>query len=186
MVPPLAYAVLYFTAIAIYFTYVGEAARGAGSADWTTPLLFILIGFSGLSALATGRMTGAVGTTTVGVASVCVVGGSLLLLGLGATSLPALLLSALLLGAGYMVGSSLLAIWTAQVAPDRPGDAFTVTLVVGAITSIAAPAAMGSLIPVAGLPTMLVAVAVASTLGAGCLAVLSRRMPVVAGRTGAG
>lgn len=186
MVPPLAYAVLYFTAITIYFTYVGEAARGAGSADWTTPLLFILIGFSGLSALATGRMTGAVGTTTVGVASVCVVCGSLLLLGLGATALPALLLSALLLGAGYMVGSSLLAIWTAQVAPDRPGYAFTVALVVGAITSIAAPAAMGSLIPVAGLPTMLVAVAVASTLGAGCLAVLSRRMPVFAGRTGAG
>lgn len=79
------------------------------------------------------------------------------------------------------MGSSLLAIWTAQVAPDRPGDAFTVALVVGAITSIAAPAAMGALIPLVGLPTTLVGVAVAAGVGAGGLAVLSGRRAVRAG-----
>jgi hypothetical protein len=67
---------------------------------------------------------------------------------------------------GYMVGSSLLAIWTAEVVPDRPGDGFTVALVVGAVTSIAAPAAMGALIPVVGLPVMLLLVAAVTVTGA--------------------
>jgi hypothetical protein len=83
-----------------------------------------------------------------------------------------------------MVGSSLLAIWTAQVAPDRPGDAFTVALVVGAVTSIAAPAAMGALIPVLGLPTMLVLVAAAAAIGAIALAVLPRLRAPLARRAG--
>ena len=86
------------------------------------------------------------------------VSGALVLLGLGRTSLPLTLLSALLLGVGDMVGSSLLAIWTAQVVPDRPGDGFIVALLIGAVTSISSPTAMGALIPVLGLPTLLVLV----------------------------
>jgi hypothetical protein len=125
-------------------------------------------------------MARAVGSPAVGAGSVLVVSGALLLLGLGHTSLPLTLVSALLLGMGYMVGSSLLAIWTAQVVPDRPGDGFTLALVVGAITSIAAPAAMGALIPVLGLATMLVLVAVVAALGAIGLAALSRPRAAVA------
>jgi len=47
-------------------------------------------------------------------------------------------------------------------------------LVVGAVTSIAAPAAMGALIPVLGLPAMLVLVATAVAMGAIILAVLPK------------
>ena len=179
MVPPLAYAVLYFAAITIYFTYASEAARGGGLAASAAPLLFALIGVGGLVALRTGRMTSAVGAQAVGLGSVCVVSGALVLLGFGRTSLALTLLSALLLGMGYMVGSSLLAIWTAQVVPDRPGDGFTVALVVGAVTSIAAPVAMGALIPVLGLPAMLVLAAAAAAIGAIILAVLPRLRPAV-------
>ena len=182
MVRPLTYAVLYFAAITIYFTYASEAARSGGLAASAAPLLFALIGVGGLVALRTGRMTRAVGAPAVGVGSVCVVSCALVLLGLGRTSLPLTLASAFLLGMGYMVGSSLLAIWTAQVVPDRPGDGFTVALVVGAATSIAAPAAMGALIPVAGLPTMLVLVAAVAAIGAIALAVLPRRRPAVVSR----
>jgi len=174
MVPPLTYAVLYFAAITIYFTYASEAARSGGLAPSAAPLLFALIGAGGLVALRTGRMTRAVGTPAVGVGSVVVVSCALALLGLGSTSLPLTVFSAVLLGMGYMVGSSLLAIWTAQVVPDRPGDGFTIALVVGAVTSIAAPAAMGALIPVFGLPAMLVLVAAVSAIGAITLDVLPR------------
>jgi predicted MFS family arabinose efflux permease len=174
MVPPLAYAVLYFAAVTIYFTYASEAARSGGLAASAAPLLFALIGVGGLVALGTGPLTRAVGTPAVGVGSVCVVSCALVLLGLGRTSLALTLLSALLLGMGYMVGSSLLAIWAAQVAPDRPGDGFTIALVVGAVTSIAAPAAMGALIPAFGLPSMLVLVAAVAAIGAITLAVLPR------------
>jgi predicted MFS family arabinose efflux permease len=180
MVPPFTYAVLYFAAVTIYFTYASEAARSGGLAASAAPLLFALIGIGGLVALLTGPLTRAVGTPTVGVGSVCVVACALVLLGLGRTSLALTLLSALLLGMGYMVGSSLLAIWTAQVAPDRPGDAFIMALVVGAVTSIAAPAAMGALIPVLGVPAMLVLVAAVAAIGAITLAVLPRLGAAVA------
>jgi hypothetical protein len=174
MVPPLAYAVLYFAAITVYFTYASESARGGGLAASAAPLMFGLIGVGGLVGLGTGRMSRAVGSTGVAVGSLCLVSFSLVLLGLGGTSLPVTLLSAVLLGAGYMVGSSLLAIWTTQVVPDRPGDGFTVALVVGAVTSIATPAVMGALIPVIGLPEMLALVAAVTAVGSACLAVVPR------------
>jgi predicted MFS family arabinose efflux permease len=165
MVPPLVYAVLYFAAITVYFTYASEAARTGGLTTSAAPLMFALIGFGGLVALRTGRMAGALGARAVGIGSVGVVSAALLLIGLGSTSLALTLFSALLFGTGFMVGSSLLAIWTAQVMPDRPGDGFTIALVVGAVTSIAAPAAMGALIPSFGLSTMLVLVAAAAAAG---------------------
>jgi predicted MFS family arabinose efflux permease len=174
MVPPLTYAVLYFAAVTVYFTYASEAARSGGLSASAAPLLFALIGVGGIVGLRTGRMTGAVGAPAVGVGSVFVVGCALVLLGLGRTSLPLTLLSALLLGMGYMVGSALLAIWTAQVVPDRPGDGFTMALVVGAVTSIAAPAAMGAVIPVVGLPEMLVLVAAVTAVGATGLVAVPR------------
>ena len=174
MLPPLAYSVLYFAAVTVYFTYASDAVRSGGLSASAAPLLFALIGVGGLVALRTSWMTRVVGTTVLGVASVWVVSCALVLLGQGRTSLPLTLLSAVLLGMGYMVGSSLLAIWTAQVAPDRPGDGFTMALVVGAVTSIAAPAAMGALIPAFGLPKMLLLVAVVAAVGATGLAVLPR------------
>jgi len=182
MAAPLTYAVLYFAAITIYFTYASESARSGGLTASAAPLLFALIGVGGLVGLRTGRMTRAVGPPAVGVGSVCVVSCALALLALGRTSLPLTLFSALLLGMGYMVGSSLLAIWTAQVVPDRPGDGFTVALVVGGVTSIAAPAAMGALIPVVGLPAMLLLVAAIAAIGAIGLSVVPRlRAAVVRG-----
>ena len=182
MVPPLVYSVLYFAAVTVYFTYASDALRSGGLAAWTTPALFAVIGVGGLVGLTTGWMSRAVGTTAVGIGSVWVVSGALVLLGQGRASLPLTLLSGLLLGLGYMVGSSLLAIWTAQVAEDRPGDGFTMALVVGAVTSIAAPAGMGALIPVFGLPQMLLAVAAVTVVGATGLAVLPRVRQAVAAR----
>ncbi|GAB2689348.1 MFS transporter [Thalassiella azotivora] len=175
MAPPLGYAVLYFAGITVYFTYASEAARGGGLAPSAAPLLFALIGVGGLVALRTGRLTLAVGAPRVGVASVWVVAGALLLLAAGSGSLPVALGSAVLLGMGYMVGSSLLAIWTAQVVPDRPGDAFTISLVIGAVTSIATPAGVGALVPDLGLPTVLALAAAVTAVGV--LPLLRRRRP---------
>ena len=182
MVMPLTYAVLYFAATTIYFTYAGEAARSGGLAAAAAPLLFACIGAAGLVALSTGRMTGVVGAPAVGVASLCVVSLALVVLGAGRSSLVLTLVSALLFGAGFMVGSSVLAIWTAEVVPEHPGDGFTVALVVGAVTSIVAPAAMGALIPGVGLPGMLMLVAAAAAVGAVALVVAPRLHGLVAGR----
>ena len=175
MVRPLAYAMLYFAACTIYFTYASDAARSGGLTASAPAALFALIGVGGLVALRTGWVTRACGAPVVGGKSVCVVGCALTLLALGRTSLPLVLPSALLFGAGYMVGSAVLAIWTAQVVADRPGDGFTVALVIGAATSIAAPAVMGAFIPVVGLRVMLVLVAVVAVSGAVTVTVVPDR-----------
>lgn len=172
MVRPLAYAVLYFAACTVYFTYASDAARTGGLPPSAAATMFALIGVGGLVALRTGRMTRAWAAPVVGGVSVGVVGASLVLLALGRTSLLLVLLSALLFGAGYMVGSAVLAVWTAQAVADRPGDGFTVALVVGAATSIAAPAVVGAAIPALGLPTMLLLVAAAAVVGAGAVSVV--------------
>ena len=141
-----------------------------------------------LATLTSWRMTwagialAAAVAAVVNLRAVPLVSCALVLLGLGRTSLPLTLFSAILLGMGYIVGSSLLAIWTAQVVPDRPGDGFTVALVVGAVTSIAAPAAMGALIPVFGLPEMLVLVAAVTGVGVTGLAVRPRVRAAIARR----
>jgi predicted MFS family arabinose efflux permease len=182
LVAPLGYSVLFFTAITVYFTYATDAARSGGLASSAVPVLFGLVGVGGLVALSTGRVTRAVGSPVIGGASVCAVAGALILLGLGRTSLTLVLASALLFGVGFMVGSSVLAVWTAEVVPDRPGEGFTSTLVVGAVTSIATPAVMGALIPVLGLPTMLVLVAAVTASGAVTLPVLPRLADATEGR----
>lgn len=181
--PIIAYVVLYFAVVTVYFTYATEAALSGGLGRTAAPLVIATVGAGGLVAVRTGAMARAVGTPAVGVGSVYVASGALVLLGLGHTSLPLTLLSAVLLGAGFMVGSSALAIWTREEFPDRPGDGFTVALVVGAVTSIAAPAAMGALIPFFGLTGLLVVVASLGAAGATGLAVVLRP---VASRAGAG
>jgi predicted MFS family arabinose efflux permease len=175
MFAPLAYAVLYFAAITVYFTYASDAVRDGGLAGWAVPLLFAAVGGGGLVGLRTGWLSRTVGSPAVGVGSVWVVGAALVLIGLGRASLPLTLLSAVLLGAGFMVGSSLLAIWTAQVVPDRPGQGFTVALVVGAVVSIATPAVTGVLIPVLELAKMFAATAAVTAAGAVGVVPLSRR-----------
>ena len=182
MVPPLTYAVLYFAATTVYFTYASEAARSGGLAASAAPLLFAVTGAGGLVAVRTGRMARAAGSRLVGVGSIGVVGAALTLLALGRASLLLTLLSALLFGVGFMVGSSVLAIWTAEVVPEHPGEGFTVALVVGAVTSIAAPAAMGALVPGVGLPAMLMISAAAAAVGAICLDVVPRLHALTAGR----
>ena len=174
MAPPLGYAVLFFGAVTVYFTYAIDAARSGGLSASAAPVLFALIGLGGLVAVRTGRMTDAVGASAVGIGSVCVVSAALVMLGLGRSMLPLSLGSAVLFGIGFMVGSSVLAIWTAQAAADRPTEGFTLALVVGAVVSIAAPAATGSLISTFGLPAILVLVAVIAAVGAITLAVLPR------------
>lgn len=175
LVEPLAYAVLYFTAITIYFTYASDTARSGGLAASAAGLMFAVIGLGGLAGLATGRLVRSFGPPLVGCGSVLVVSSALVLLALGRGSLPLMLLSALLLGAGFMVGSAVLAVWTAQVVTDRPGDGFTVALVVGAVASMAAPTIAGALIPVLGLPELLVLTAVLAAGGAVVLTVVARR-----------
>ena len=45
-------------------------------------------------------------------------------------------ISAAVFGVGYMTGSAVLAVWTAELLPEQAGTAFTACLVVGAVGSV--------------------------------------------------
>jgi predicted MFS family arabinose efflux permease len=157
LIAPLTYTVAFFAATTIYFTYVSDAARAGGLGAAAGPTLFICIGISGLLALLTGRAVSRVGPATAAASCAAFLTVALGLLGLGNSSLVAVLISAVVFGVGYMAGSAVLAIWTAQVAPHRATACFTVALVVGSATSIAVPVLVGTLIGTLGLSALLLA-----------------------------
>lgn len=101
------------------------------------------------------------------VAALCLVtvGADLALLGPASDSLPAMAVSACIFGVGYMMGSAALAVWTAEPVPALAGAASTGCLVVGAFSSVAAPALAGAVIPGLGLGRLLVLTAAVSLLG---------------------
>ena len=161
---PAAYSVVYFAVVVIYFTYAADILdRGALPAA-AVPALYAAIGLSGMVGVATGAAAQRLGTSRVAALCLVTVGAALALLGLASDSLTATAVSACIFGAGYMTGSAVLAVWTAELVPDRAGAAFTGCLVVGAISSVAAPALAGAVIPGLGLGPLLVLTAAVSLL----------------------
>lgn len=163
---PGAYSVAYFAAVVIYFTYAADVLDSSALPAGAVPALYAAIGLCGLVGVATGTFAQRMGSSRV--AGVCLgaVGVALALLGLASDSLTATAVSACIFGVGYMSGSAVLAIWTAELVPERAGEAFTACLVVGALSSVAAPALAGAMIPGLGLGLLLILTAVASLLSA--------------------
>lgn len=173
---PTGFAAVYFGGTIVYFSYATEAARSQGLAEEAGPLLFFVLGVTGITGLATGWATSRLGPARLGGWCLLGVAAALLLLALASGSLALTLLSAAVFGPGFMAGSALTAIWTARVAPERAGDAFTVALLAGAVSSVLWPAAVGAAVPAFGLGALLVAVAVLLGL-VGSMCVLVPRGP---------
>jgi predicted MFS family arabinose efflux permease len=166
---PAAYSVVYFAAVIIYFTHAADVLDRGSLPEWAVPALYIAIGVTGVSGLATGAAVQRVGSIRVAALCLVVVAAAMALLGLAGDSAPAVAISACIFGVGYMTGSAVLAVWTAELVPDRAGAAFTACLVVGAISSVAAPAFAGTVIPALGLGTVLVATAAVTVLSGAAL-----------------
>ncbi|WP_432120177.1 MFS transporter [Streptomyces sp. bgisy032] len=162
---PAAYSIVYFAAVVIYFTYAVDLLDHGTLPGAAVPVLYAAIGFSGMVAVATGALARRWGSMRVATLCLVTVGAALVLLGLADASLIATMASACVFGVGYMTGSAVLAVWTAELVPDRPGAAFTGCLVVGAISSVAAAALAGAVIPGLGLETLLLLTAAVSWLG---------------------
>ncbi|MDI3213260.1 MFS transporter [Arthrobacter sp. AL12] len=161
---PAAYSVVYFAVVVIYFTYAADILDRGVLPAAAVPALYAAIGLSGMVGVATGAAAQRLGTSRVAALSLVTVGAALALLGLASDSLTATAVSACIFGAGYMTGSAVLAVWTAELVPDRAGAAFTGCLVVGAISSVAAPALAGAVIPGLGLGPLLALTAAVSLL----------------------
>ncbi|MGQ1799049.1 MFS transporter [Kocuria oceani] len=161
---PGAYSVVYFAVIVIYFTYAADVLDRGDLPAAAVPALYAAIGLTGMVGVVTGALAQRVGSSRVAALCLVTIAAALALLGLASDSLTATMISACIFGVGYMMGSAVLAVWTAELVPDRAGAAFTACLVVGALTSVAAPAVAGAVIPGLGLGTLLVITAVVSLL----------------------
>ncbi|MCZ2812096.1 MULTISPECIES: MFS transporter [unclassified Modestobacter] len=161
---PAAYSLVYFAAIVIYFTYAADVLQRDDLPSAAVPALYAAIGLTGVVAVATGAIARRLGSSRVAALCLVTVAAALALLGLASDSLLATAASACIFGVGYMTGSAVLAVWTAELVPDRAGTAFTGCLVVGAVISVAAPALAGAVIPGLGLGTLLVLTAAVSLL----------------------
>ncbi|WP_347754825.1 MFS transporter [Agrococcus sp. ProA11] len=171
---PASYALVYFAVVVIYFTYAADALDDESLPAVAVPALYAAVGFSGIVALATGTFARRLGAARVAAACLAIVGAALALLGFADDSLITTMISAVVFGAGYMTGSAVLAIWTAELAQERASAAFTACLVVGAVSSVVAPAIAGAVIPGAGLAVLLLATAVVSLVSGIALMLMSR------------
>lgn len=161
---PGAYSVVYFAVVVIYFTYAADALDRGTLPAAAVPAFYAIIGLTGMAGVATGALAQRVGSVRVAALSLVTVAAALALLGLASDSLTATMASACIFGVGYMTGSAVLAVWTAELVPERAGAAFTTCLVVGALSSVAAPAMAGAAIPDLGLGALLVLTAAVSLL----------------------
>jgi predicted MFS family arabinose efflux permease len=180
---PGAYSVVYFAVVVIYFTYAADALDSGSLPAAAVPALYAAIGLTGMVGVATGALAQRMGSGRVAALSLVTVGAALALLGLASNSLTATMASACIFGAGYMTGSAVLAVWTAELVPDRAGAAFTTCLAVGAITSVAAPALAGAVIPGLGLGALLVLTAAVSLLSGAALMLYGSSRGAAAART---
>lgn len=169
-VAPLGYVAVYFGACTAYFTYVADAAAGAGLGAAAGGVVFVVVGLTGLVGLRTGSLAAVLGAPRVAAACAGALGVSLALLGALAGSLAAVLASAAVFGVTYTVGAAVLVLWSAEVFPERPAAGFTVVLVVGSLVSIVVPPLVGGLRAAAGLPALLLAVAAVALLAGAVLA----------------
>lgn len=162
---PAVYSVVYFAVVVIYFTYAADILARGELPTAAVPALYAASGLSGIVGVTTGGAVRRVGAVQVAALCLLTVGAALALLGLAGSSLPATAASAVIFGAAYMAGSAVLAVWTAERVPGRAGAAFTLCLVIGAISSVAAPAVAGMLIPRLGLGPLLTLTAAVSLVG---------------------
>ena len=171
---PAGYSVVYFAVVVIYFTYAADILDRGALPSAAVPALYAILGVSGLVAVTTGAIAQRLGSARVAALCLVTVGAALALLGLASDSLTATVASACIFGVGYMTGSAVLAVWTAEVVPHRAGAGFTGCLVVGAVSSVAAPALAGAVIPGFGLGPLLVVTAAVSVLSGVALLLLGR------------
>lgn len=119
---PAGYSIVYFAVVILYFTYAADALGRTDLPAFAVPVAYVLIGACGLTALATGALAQRWGSTRVAAMCLATVGAALALLGPAGDSLVIAVASACVFGVGYMTGSAVLAVWTAEAGLRTRGS----------------------------------------------------------------
>ena len=142
---PLFFVALSFGAVnAVYWSFAVDLISGAGNhSPAVGPALYAVLGVSGFAGLFTGDAVDRFGLRRVLSATLVSLGLAAGLLGLGPGALPAVAASAVLFGAGVMVMSALLSVWSSAVFRERPSAGFSAALLLFGIGSVVGPGAVG-------------------------------------------
>ena len=117
------------------------------------PAFYAVVGVSGFVGLLTGDAVSRYGLGRVLLATLASLAVATVLLGIAPASSPAVVASAALFGAGVMLMSTLLSIWSSAVFPERPSTGFSATLFVFGVGLTVGPASLGALAGPCGLRT---------------------------------
>jgi predicted MFS family arabinose efflux permease len=157
---PIVYSVAFHVGVTTFFTWAADMLRRAALPPGWAPTLYGLVGIVGLVGLGIGGWCARFGTVRVAAACLLFLAVSLTVLGTGAGSGVVALVAAAIYAPGIMGGAAVLAVWTAEIAPDRSGEALTVVVAVGATAAVVAPVIVGLLLGVVSLTAVLVGLAV--------------------------
>nr|MDP9474968.1 MFS transporter [Actinomycetota bacterium] len=117
---------------AFYFSFaVDLVARSGGPSRAAAGAVFYsVLGAAGFVGLLTGDAVDRFGLARVLLATLAFLGVAAFLLGAAPSFLPSVVLSAAMFGAGVMLMSALLSIWSSDVFPEGPSRGFSATLFV--------------------------------------------------------
>ena len=153
---------------AFYFSFaVDLVARSGGlSRAAAGPVLYAVVGAAGFAGLFTGDAVSRFGLGRMLLATLIFLSTAAFLLGVAPVSWAFVVLSASLFGAGVMLMSAILSIWSSEVFPESPSRGFSSALFVFGVGLTAGPASLGVLAASFGLEATFMVVAVATMLTA--------------------
>jgi predicted MFS family arabinose efflux permease len=166
--PLFAVALAFGVVTAFYFSFAVDLVSRSGglSREAAGPVLYSIVGASGLVGLLTGEAVSRFGLGQMLRAALASVGAASFLAGVAPSSVPSVVLSACLFGAGVMVMSAILSIWSSEAFPEGPSAGFSAALFAFGAGLTAGPVSFGALAAPFGLEAMFVVAAAASGLAA--------------------
>jgi predicted MFS family arabinose efflux permease len=145
---------------AFYWSFNADLVSSAGATlPNAGPVLYAALGAAGFAGLLTGDLVDRVGLGPPLRFTLLCLGAGAGLLGLLPGSLVAVGASAVLYGAGVMLMSALLSVWSSAVFDERPSEGFTAALIFFGVGGVVGPAALGALGGAFGLGTAFAAAA---------------------------
>ena len=155
---------------AFYFSFAVDLVVRSGGLSGAAagPLLFAIVGAAGFVGLLTGDAVSRYGLGRVLLVTLVFLCIAVSLLGVAPASSPAVVASAALFGAGVMLMSALLSVWSSIEFPERPSTGFSATLFVFGVGLTVGPASLAALAGPLGLRAsfLLSAVVIALTAAA--------------------
>lgn len=141
--PLLGQAFCYGLIAAFYYTYAVDLVRRSGFSEEWGPILWSLVGVSGITGVLSGDAASRFGLRRCLVACLLVLGVSIGVLGISSGSVLLVAGCALAFGASYMPIAAFLALWSGNVFRERPAMGFSAVLFALAMGSIVGPALLG-------------------------------------------